>query len=218
MKFSKKVITYVMALSIFLTPVVATADDLAPQDFDASPITPDLSISPVYFIGNSWRIGTGSGGDISLTFSNRERPTGGRFYWIAGGGVMDLQGIQLNNNPDTPGLTGPLEASANSFIPYFKAGEGMYIHGGWSGGLVTDIGMTNGLNWSGPQLFASENFFIQSPDIRTAIVNFSAFASVGEAFMGNYVKNPSYCGPSCVSKEAHAVFGMPIEAGLSFKL
>ena len=218
MKFSKKIMTYVMALSIFLSPVVATADDLAPQDFDASPIAPELSIAPVYFIGNSWRIGTGSGGDLSLTFSNRERPTGGRFYWIAGAGIMDLQGIQLNNNPDTPGLTGPLEASSNSFIPYFKAGEGMYLYGGWSAGLVTDIGMTNGLNWSGPQLFASENLFIQSPDVRTAIVNFSAFASVGEAFMGNFVLSPSYCGSYCLSEKAHAVFGMPIEAGLSFKL
>ena len=217
MKFSKKIMTYVMALSIFLTPAAVFADDLAPQDFDASPIAPELSIAPVYFIGNSWRIGTGSGGDLSLTFSNRERPTGGRFYWLAGGGVMELQGIQLNNNPSTPGLTGPLEFSANSFIPYFKAGEGMYIYGGWSAGLVTDIGMENGLNFSGPQLFASENLYVQSPDIRTAIVNFSAFASVGEAFMGNYVQSPSYCS-NCLNTKAHAVFGMPIEAGLSFKL
>lgn len=218
MIFSRKIMAYATALSIFLTPALATADNFQPQDFDASPIAPELSIAPVYFIGNSWRIGTGSGGDLSLTFSNRERPTGGRFYWIAGAGVMDLQGIQLNNNPSTPGLSGPLEASANSFIPYFKGGEGMYIYGGWSAGLVTEIGMTNGLNFSGPQLFASENLYLQSPDIRTAIVNFSAFASVGEAFLGNFVLSPSYCGSNCLSEKGHAVFGMPIEAGLSFKL
>ena len=212
MKIIKSIMTYAIALSIFLSPAAVFADGIEPD-----PTTPELSIAPVYFIGNSWRIGTGSGGDLSLTFSNRERPTG-RFYWLFGGGVMDLQGIQLNNNPNTPGLTGPLEFSASSFIPYFKGGEGMYIWGGFSAGLVTQIGMENGLNFSGPQLFASENFYVMSPDVRTAIVNFSAFASVGEAFMGNYVKNPSYCGPSCVSKEAHAVFGMPIEAGLSFKL
>lgn len=218
MKFSKKIMTYAIALSIFLTPAAVFADDLAPQDFDASPIAPELSIAPVYFVGNSWRIGTGSGGDISLTFSNRERPTGGRFYWIAGGGVMGIANIQLNNNPNTPGLSGPLEAYASTFIPYFKGGEGMYIYGGWSAGLVTDIGMDNGLNFSGPQLFASENFYIQSPEIRTAIVNFSAFASVGEAFLGNFVLSPSYCGSNCLSEKAHAVFGMPIEAGISFKL
>ncbi len=218
MIFSRKIMAYATALSIFLTPALATADNFQPQDFDASPIAPELSIAPVYFIGNSWRIGTGSGGDLSLTFSNRERPTGGRFYWIAGAGVMDLQGIQLDNNPSTPGLTGPLEASASSFIPYLKAGEGIYVVEGWSEGLVTEIGMENGLNFSGPQLFASENFYIQSPYLRTAIVTFSGFASVGEAFMGNFVQNPSYCGSSCVSKKAHAVFGMPIEAGLSFKL
>ena len=131
---------------------------------------------------------------------------------------MDLQGIQLNNNPSTPGLSGPLEASANSFVPYFKGGEGILLGGGWSAGLVTEIGMENGLNFSGPQLFASENLYFQSPELNTAIVDFSIFASVGEAFMGNYVQNPSYCGASCLNEKAHAVFGMPIEAGLSFRL